>query len=362
MSQPGAPLIRFRKGRGILVVCRQGLGDAVQSLPLIQAVCRHAQNRCPVRVLFHSRPSFHLLQQEGLDFTPYFVVPDHDGLSGLLRLCSKLRGTTDLIISAPETSASKIALLRCALGSRYVAAEADPPLSRLFSFSVPLDWHRSFLQTQEDLASLLGLPVPLALPSITVTAQEASWAGALLLEASVREHPVLGVQCSAAIPDKKWPAENFGLVVRRLQQAFPALSVLSFGVKEEQEDTDRAREAAGGLKWIDGAGKWNIRQTLAALSVCDLFLSGDTGLMHMAAAVNTKTLSVFGPTSPARRAPFLQGGLALAPDTACHPCFRRKWRGCTCIRLVDVESVTALAERALVESSAKRLEPAPPRP
>ena len=352
-------MIRFRKGRGILIASVQGLGDAVQNLPLIQAVCQYAQNRCPVRVLFHARPSYHLVQQEGLNFTPLFINPDHRGLAGLLRLCWTLRGTTDLIISAPEISPSKIALLRWALGSRYVAGEADPPLSRLFSFSVPRDWNKSFLQTQEDLASLLGLPVPLGLPSITITAQEASWARELLREAGIDGGPVLGLQCSAAIPDKKWPAENFGVVARRLQEIFPGLSVLSFGVRDEQTDTDRARQAAGSLRWIDGTGKWNIRQTLAALAACDLFLSGDTGVMHMAAAVGTKTLSVFGPTSPARRAPFLQGGLALAPNTSCHPCYRRKWRGCSCIRLVNVESVTALAEGALLECGAcvKRFEP-----
>jgi ADP-heptose:LPS heptosyltransferase len=353
MPRRGAPLMRFRKGRGILVVSRQGLGDAVQSLPLIQAVCRYAQNRCPVRVLFNTRPSFHLLQEEGLDFAPYFVEPDHGGLSGLLRLCWSLRGTSDLIVSAPETSPWKLALLRWATGARYVAAEANPPLDRLLSFSVPRDWNQSFLQAQEDLASLIGLPVPLALPSLTVTPHEASWARELLREAGIRDRPVLGVQCSATIPDKKWPAENFGIVARRLKQVFPGLSVFSFGVEDEQDDTERARQAAGGIAWINGTGKWNIRQTLAALSECDLFLSGDTGLMHMAAAVGTKTLTVFGPTSPARRAPLLQGGLALAPNTSCHPCFRLKWHGCDCIRLVTVESVGALAERALLKCGAQ---------
>jgi ADP-heptose:LPS heptosyltransferase len=341
--------MRFRKGRGILLVCRQGLGDAVQTLPLIRAVCGYAQNRWPVRVLFNTRDSFHLLQEEGLDFAPLFVKPDYDGFPGLLRLCRLLRGTSDLIISAPETSPWKIALLRWATGARYVAGEANRPLDWLLSFSVPRDWNRSFFDTEEDLARVIGLPVPLALPSITVTANEASWARAVLREAGIGDGPVLGVQCSAAIPDKKWPAGNFGIAVRRLKQVFPALSVVSFGVKDEQADTDRARQAAGCVTWVDGTGNWDIRQTLAVLRECDLFLSGDTGLMHMAAAAGTRTLSVFGPTSPARRAPLLQGGLALAPNTPCHPCFRLKWRGCDCIRLVDVESVCTLAERALLE-------------
>jgi len=346
-------LIRFRRGRGILVICRQGLGDAVQTLPLIKSVCRYANGRFPVRVLFHSRPSFELFREEGLDFTPYFVTPDYDSRLGLLRLCWDLRGTTDLIVSPPETSPSKTVLLRAAMRARYVAGEADPPLNRLFSFSVPLDWNQSFLQSQEDLATLIGLPVPLELPSITLTAQELFWARSLLRQNGAHERPVLGLQCSATIADKQWPAENFGQLVRQLHESFPQLSILSFGGEEERTAADRARIVAGPVIWIEGTGKWAIRQTLAALSQCDLFVSGDTGLMHMAAAVETRTLSVFGPTSPARRAPFRQGGLAVAPETSCHPCFRRKWRGCTCIRSVEVERVSALAERLLLESTAK---------
>lgn len=361
--------MRFRPGRGILVICRQGLGDAVQTLPLVQSVCRYAQGRCPVRVLFHSRPSFELFRQEGLDFIPYFVVPDYDGRAGLLRLCWDLRRTSDLIISPPETSASKTALLRAALGARSLAGEADPPLSRLFSFSVPLDWNQSFLDAQQDLAAQIGLPVPLPLPAITVTPAESSWARSLLRDHGVRDSPILGIQASSAIPDKQWPAENFGLLVRRLRETFPHLSVLSFGLAEEKPHADRARAASGlsesprlnetpGARetpgiWIEGAGQWSIRQTLAALSQCDLFVSGDTGLMHMAAAVSTKTLSIFGPTSPARRAPFHQGGLAVAPETPCHPCFRRKWSGCTCIQTIQVERVRSLAEHALAQSASR---------
>jgi heptosyltransferase-2 len=345
--------MRIRPGKGILVICRQGLGDAVQTLPLIRAVCRFAKDRCPVRILFHSRPSFELFQEEGLDFTPYFIEPDYDGLTGLLRLCWQLRGTSDLIVSPPETSSSKIALLRIAMGVRYVAGEANPPFDRLLSFSVPQDWNRSFLQTQEDLAALLDLPAPLDLPSITLTPKELFWARSLLRQEGIRERPVLGIQCSAAVTDKKWPAANFGHLMRQLKDVFPNLSVLSFGVQEEREDADTARRAAGPVTWIEGTGKWSIRQTLAALSQCDLFVSGDTGLMHMAAAVETKTLSVFGPTSPARRAPFRQGGLAVAPETSCHPCFRRKWRGCTCIHSVEIDRVRVLAERSLREAALK---------
>jgi ADP-heptose:LPS heptosyltransferase len=342
-------LLYLRNRRGILIACHQGLGDVVQSLPLIKAVCRWARGRWPVRILFDSPPYFELVQEEDLELTPYYFHPTYVGKRGLLRLCLDLRGTTDLIICPPELSALRLAILRVAIGARYAAGEAAAPFDRLLSFSVRQDWKKSFLKTQEELAARIGLQVPLDIPSITLTSKELSWAISLLRRLRVREDDlVVGVHCSAVVADKKWPAENFGELVRRLRAVFPKLSIVSFGVSKERSDAGRAHEAAGPINWVEGTGQWTIRQTLAMLSRCDLFLSGDTGLMHMAAAVGTRTVSIFGPTSPARRAPTYQGGLAVAPETTCHPCYKRRWNGCTCIRLINVDRVAALAQQCLL--------------
>jgi ADP-heptose:LPS heptosyltransferase len=343
--------MRFRNGRGILIINHQGLGDAVQSLPLIKGVCRWARGRWPVRILLYSPPYFELMQQERLDLIPYYFYPKYEGKTGLLRLWQDLAGTTDLIICPPELSALSLAVLRFALMARYAAGEADAPIDRLLSFSVRRNWNKSFLEAQEELAAKIGLEVPLDVPSIRLTLQELTSANSIMRTFQIREDDVVvGVQCSASIVDKKWPAENFGDVARRLKTAFPNLSIISFGVSEDRADADRARKVADRVNWVEGTGQWTIRQTLAMLSQCDLFLSGDTGLMHMAAAVGTRTLSIFGPTSPVRRAPTYQGGLAVAPDTSCHPCFKLRWGGCTCIRSIDVDRVTTLAQESLLQA------------
>jgi ADP-heptose:LPS heptosyltransferase len=348
--------MRFRDGRGILIVNHQGLGDAVLTLPLIKAVCRWASGRWPVRILFDSQPYSELVQEEGLEHIPCYLHPKYAGKRGLLRLCLDLVGTTDLIICHPEISALKLALLRVAIGARYAAGEAAAPLDWLLSFSVRRDWKKPFLKAQEELGARIGLPVPFDVPSIRLTFKELSWARSLLRRPGVLEDDlVVGLHCSAIVADKRWPAENFGQVVRRLRAVFPNLLAISFGISEERPDAERAHEVAGSGNWVEGTGQWTIRQTLAMLSQCDLFLSGDTGLMHMAAAVGTRTLSIFGPTSPARRAPTYRGGLAVVPDTSCHPCYnRRRWEGCTCIRLVDVDRVATLAQQFLLWSRGTR--------
>jgi ADP-heptose:LPS heptosyltransferase len=345
-------MIRLRTGRGILIVNHQGLGDAVQSLPLVKALCHWATDRYPVRILFDSRPYCELYQSEGLHFIPYYVCPDYAGKKGLLQLCLALRGTTDLIVCPPELSAVSLTVLRIALGARYSAGEGAAPFDRLLSFSVRQDLHnKPFLEAQDELAAKLGLATPLDFPSITVTAEEASWARSTLASCCAPDsNVVVGVHCAAAEADKEWPAANFGQLIFELKLRFPNLVVVSFGVRAERPRADHARRIAGTTAWVEGAGEWTIRQTLSMLQQCDLFISGDTGLMHMAAADGTRTLSIFGPTSPIRRAPIARGGVAVDPGTACHPCYKTATRTCSCIRLITVERVLALAQRCLQPS------------
>ncbi|MGA8028085.1 MAG: glycosyltransferase family 9 protein [Bryobacteraceae bacterium] len=305
-----------------------------------------------MRVLFRSPPYFELIQEEGLDVIPYYFQPKYQG-KGALKFCWELAGTTDLIMCPPELSARSLALLRVAIGARYTAGEADPPWDRLLSVSIRRDWNKSFLDAQEELAAKLGFETPLEGPSIAITETESNWAQAVLRRSRISDADVVvGVHCSAAVPDKSWSARSFGETMHRLKAIFPNLSVISFGIGEERSVSEAARLSAEGVHWIEGTGEWTIRQTLAMLKQCDLFVSGDTGLMHMAAAVGTRTLSIFGPTSPVRRAPTYCGGIAVAPSTSCHPCYRlNEWTGCQCIHTIQVDQVADIARQCLLSAA-----------
>ncbi|MHB8754657.1 MAG: glycosyltransferase family 9 protein [Candidatus Acidiferrales bacterium] len=260
----------------------------------------------------------------------------------------KLAGKSDLIVCPPEISPRKLALLKYATGARYAAGEASNPYNRLLRFAVEKIWAEPYLETQDRIAAALGFDTPLDPPSIGVTAAEISWAKSELGRARLTDaRPLVGVQCSSTEPSKCWAAENFGLTVRNLRDPFPGVGVISFGIAAEQSSAKSARRMNASVPWLDGTGRWTVRETLAMLSQCDVFISGDTGLMHMAAAVRTPTVSIFGPTSAIRRAPHYNGGIALFPTASCHPCFRGQWTRCDCIRQITPERVTKAANCCL---------------
>jgi ADP-heptose:LPS heptosyltransferase len=111
---------------------------------------------------------------------------------------------------------------------------------------------------------------------------------------------------------------------------------------------------------LDTTGRFSVAESLALISELDLFLSPDTGPMHMACAVGTPSLAVFGPSDPQR---YFSGGsgqpgsrhVVLRAELWCSPCnlIRKPPAECAgaqppeCLRLVEVTRVEAEAARLL---------------
>jgi len=345
--------LRIRDNRGILILDHQGLGNLVMSIPLLKGVSGWARNRWPAWVTLEGPSRVQVLSQEGLNIIPIYYKPQCNVWKGINQLRSALQGRVDLVIATPQISALKTALLTQMLGARYSVAEAMPRWSWALSRSVQKSWTKPILESQQQIAAVLGIEVPLDPPSIRVTAEEFNWARSTIASsARGSANPLIGLHCSAGQPAKSWAAANFGEVVRRLRCEFTDLAVISFGVAAERLDADAARVAAGPGPWLEGTGQWTIRQSLAMLSQCDLVITADTGIMHMAAAVGARTLSVFGPTSAQRLAPTYNGGTALFPRIACCPCFRDRFKECShsCTHLIGPQDV-ALEARELLSGT-----------
>jgi ADP-heptose:LPS heptosyltransferase len=78
----------------------------------------------------------------------------------------------------------------------------------------------------------------------------------------------------------------------------------------------------------------------ALLKRMNVVVSNDSGPMHLAAAVGTKVVALFGPTNPARTGPYGKGHQIICAPVACHPCYRRKCvRDPLCMREITVRSV-----------------------
>ena len=113
--------------------------------------------------------------------------------------------------------------------------------------------------------------------------------------------------------------------------------------------------AAGGPRVRDLTGN-DLRNGILAMAAASVAISNDSGLMHVAAAIGTPTMGIFGPTSPYHWAPL--NGLAATVQTkttvSCQPCHRPVCRmnDHRCMRDIPASDVAAIAERVLNEAAA----------
>ena len=150
---------------------------------------------------------------------------------------------------------------------------------------------------------------------------------------------------------KLWTVDKWAAVADRLVADFTCQIVFT-GASGESALIDEIR--AGMTQPAINFGATNIGQLAALCQRAALALGPDSGVMHLAAAVDTPTVALFGPADPIEFAPWGDGArhITLSGDMSCAPCRILDWRGDDakyhpCVRDIEVESVVAAADRLL---------------
>jgi ADP-heptose:LPS heptosyltransferase len=116
------------------------------------------------------------------------------------------------------------------------------------------------------------------------------------------------------------------------------------------DDQDIAREvcALTRLGLINLVGRTSLREVIGVIQRARLAVGPDTGLMHIAAAVQTPVISLWGATSPQRTGPYGFADLVIQGTAPCVPCERRKCSiGRVCMRSITVDQIGCKIRNAL---------------
>ncbi len=119
---------------------------------------------------------------------------------------------------------------------------------------------------------------------------------------------------------KQWDIANFVEVIEQIACRTPDTSVVLTGSSAE---TALAAALPTSLPALNLVGKTSILQLGALLERCEICLTCDSGPMHIAAAVGTPTIALFGPTDPVRHKPYGAGHTVVEKPVVCRPCYRR---------------------------------------
>jgi ADP-heptose:LPS heptosyltransferase len=222
--------------------------------------------------------------------------------------------------------------------------------------SADLPAHR----TDQYLLALKALDLPEATDKqmqLGYTSDDAAAVARFLKQSGAeKETPLIIVAPTTTWQSRNWPAERFA-------EASNALARLGYQIvlignrrnkKREQATLDTVAEVASQLERppIMAMDCLSFRELAALIDQAALVVSGDTGPMHVAAALGTPFVGIFGPTAPEWYAPLASRGAILAHAVPCGPCDQKV---CTisgegflrCMRLVTSAEVIAAARRQL---------------
>jgi ADP-heptose:LPS heptosyltransferase len=354
--------------REVLVLRLDRIGDVLMSLPALHDL-RAAAPSARIRLAV-GRWSESLARgfpvDEVLVWSAPWVGRPAEGAAGLPALVAKaraLRGARlDLALDLQGDLRANVLLWLT--GALRRVGYANTGGDYLLTDVVPLDETVSWVeQNRRAVAVATGATQTRPRTVDPLTPADRTFAGEFLRESGLRgRRPLVGLHPSGGRKVKEWPLDRWREVAARLQTEQQAEVV----VTGSEADRPLARRLAEGLPRPvhDLTGRLDVRQSLSVLAHLQIFLSSDTGPMHLACAVGTPTVSVFGPSDPVRY--FTGAGfdgrperhLVVRQELWCAPCnlIRKPPAECDtdeppeCLRLVTVSAVYEAAARLLREN------------
>ena len=175
-----------------------------------------------------------------------------------------------------------------------------------------------------DVLRRAGIPTPLQTATFSVTTEDEKWASDFLATYKIdKQCPLVAIHPGSPIPLKRWLPERYAeladwLIARKGTQ------VLFVGVKDEFPIITEIQQLMQRAS-INIAGETTLTQLASILLSCNVFIGNDSGPMHLAAAVGTPTIGLYGPGDPTRFAPIGVACQTIRRKFDCPPCL-----GTTC--------------------------------
>ena len=344
----------------ILFIKLSAIGDVVQTLPALEAIKRNypeseitwvveeaaadiLQGHPLINTLLVSRRKAWLRML----WNPFTVFRGLKGIAGFLRALRGIR--YDIAIDFQGLLKSGI-LIGLARAKRKIGFDRTREFSYLFlNEKLPAyDIEKHALDRYLDVVRYLGGKDPSAFCALTIEPERAAMKEKLE-ESTTHSRPIVVMNPVARWKTKLWSEDKFAKLADRLIVERKAMIIFS-GSAADRIVAERIRSMMN-YQAENWAGETTLKELAALASLSDLFITTDTGPMHLAAAADANVLALFGPTAPWRTGPFGASQGVIRTGIECSPCFKRKCdAGVQCMEGISVEEVLERAGKMLNEN------------
>jgi len=350
----------------ILVIALSGIGDAIMFSPALAVLKKHLPDtRVDMLVMFPQVENIYKNNPNinEIHFIDFLNQPKLKSLKEVLKLRKNRYDYSIFTYPANRKEYNLIGVLigaRRRLGFQY----------KHYSFS-----NLNFLNTnlKQEIENrhnvlqnfdLINLIVPDAKESelrgyeLHLGKQERMWASNYIEENKLGGKFLIGFHAGSATfkghTNKRWHYEKYAELARKLNERYDAISIL-FGT--ERDVNGHIQAIVPDITVIPEAT--NILESLALMEKCKLFVSNDTALMHLAAALKIPTVAVFAYTNQRELHPWKTQHVVVRKELDCSPCFFNSprpvkciWKGeeeFKCIKTIAVDEVIEAVEKLIQE-------------
>ena len=328
--------------RKILIRSANWVGDAVMSLPAIASV-RLTFPRAKISILAKPRVAELFHKNPVVDQVFLYESPGvHQGIRGKWQLARQLK-KEGFELAFLLQNAFEAALISFLAGIPRRAGYDRDGRGLLLTHPVPVDKALKRVHQADyylGLAESLGFHRAQRVPSLKVSEEGQEEAGRMLQSLGLREsRGLVGISPGATYgPAKQWFPERYGALADRIARNLDA-SVLIFGNEGDKKVASEVRQNAR-ASLIDLTGMTTLGQAIALISRCRLFITNDSGLMHVAAALGIPVVAIFGSTDPERTGPLGEVCRVVRKFVPCAPCLKIDCpEDRSCMRLISVDEV-----------------------
>ena len=334
--------------KNILIIKLRYLGDVLLATPVIGQL-RHAFPQAKLTMLINRGTEDVVRRNQSLDEV---LVLERGGLASQAGFCLDLwRRGFDCVIDL--TDGDRAAFLSWITRAPVRIGFNQEGRWRGIAYTTVASEPGNVHRIERDLSCLreLGLVPDRGLPVLSPAPEDEEAGHRILGESGVQvgRAPLVMLQPGARYWFKAWPVDRFVELANRLSRSTGCQLLVGGGSDEKPLAEAIVSQARGRV--VELAGRTTVLQYAAILKQCALFVGNDSGAMHMAAAVGTPVIGLFGPSDPKAWGPRGKRVTAIYKGLDCRACFHPT---CTrgelnCMKQISVDEVYGAALRVLQE-------------
>lgn len=322
-----------------LLEIHHGIGDVVQYTGLIKSV-RDYDNRSYIGVVLNKNAYAKLFAFDK-NVDEVHIIDFSGNKLELCRNIVKIRKRHyDYMICSVHSKQCSMEFMAVAFGAKKVVGSKLGRLHKVSKRFQTVNVNGKELAVKQNNDVLLGLNPRFKIFNPYIVCPP--------LPVDIQKNSV-GLCIGTSMPQKTWPIENFICIGEFLESL--GYHIVLIGGKKEQEIY--YKNGYKNSRWLNLLGKTDLLESAVACAKCELLIGGDTGIMHIAAAVGTKTLTLFTCSPPMVSIPYSTQSYYYYVSVPCQFCVltktMEKCRNWRCVYGIRIDKVKEIVEGILKE-------------